>query len=85
MFTGGVRPNHAGKQVDFVLQRRTGTRWKADGTARFRLGRLGQKTVLLHYTGSLARTGLWRVKLHFIADSDHVAADSAWLVFRITT
>jgi len=85
VFTGAVRPNHAGKLVEFVLQRRTGTRWKAAGSARFRLGRLSQQTVFLHYRSATARTGLWRTRLHFFADSDHVAADSAWLTFRITT
>ena len=83
-FTARVRPNHAGRYIDFVLSHRVGSHWVRAGSARFRLGRTSRRAVLLHYRDANIRTGLWRTRVHFLADADHLAATSAWLVFRVT-
>lgn len=83
-FTARVRPNHAGRYIDFVLSHRVGSHWVRAGNARFRLGRTSRRAVLIHYRDANIRTGLWRTRVHFFADADHLAATSAWLVFRVT-
>ena len=83
-FTARVRPNHAGRYIDFTLSHRLGSHWVRAGSARFRLDRTSRRAVLLHYRDANIRTGLWRTRVHFFADADHLAATSAWLVFRVT-
>ena len=82
--TARVRPNHAGRYVDFVLSHRVGSHWVRAGSARFRLGRTSRRTVLLYYRDANIRKGLWRTRVHFFADSDHLEATSGWLVFHVT-
>jgi hypothetical protein len=83
-FTARVRPSHAGSSVTYTLQHRTTGAWKTYATATFRLNKLSQSTVIFHYPGTGVRAGVWRVKAHFRADTDHTASDSPWLVFRVT-
>jgi hypothetical protein len=85
VFTGRVQPNHARSPIAFVLQHRTGSRWVQVASNQFRLNRKSRRTVFFHYVGTSVRNGYWRVRVHFYADRDHLSADSAWLVFRVTT
>lgn len=77
---GKVAPNHAGKRLAFMAQRRVGGSWRDVADATFRIRANGSVTARLT-PGSRAT---YRVRNTFLADRDHLRDSSAWLYFKVT-
>ena len=77
--TGTVEPNHSGKSLRFVAQRRVNGAWKTIATARFRIGRSGSATAFFN----AASRGSYRSRNEFAGDADHVGNVSPWRYFRV--
>ena len=81
LYRATVAPDHAGRPVLFVWQRRTADGWKMyyAPDSPLHLGR--RSTIAVYLTGGVVRNQRYRVRIVFLADRDHLARAAPWARF----
>jgi hypothetical protein len=78
-----VAPNHAGKQVTFVLQLYASGAWHTALTVRGRLGPKSTRVEIFIYRNASVVGLPTRVKVSFSGDPDHRGGTSPWSYFKV--
>jgi hypothetical protein len=78
---GKVVPNHAGFSLKFIAQRYSGGRWVTEASGTYTIDFDGVSRAILYnvYPGYL-----YRVRVVFGGDADHLGSGSAWAYLRVT-
>ena len=84
IYTGSVRPNHAGKRVVFTLQIHTSRGWHTAVSFSGTLGHRSRRAERLIYTGPGIEGVPTRIHTTFKSDSDHLGDTSGWSYLKIT-
>jgi hypothetical protein len=81
LVTGIVAPNHAGSSLNFLAQTYSAGAWRYPSSANFTINPNGSVSVELLRT---RRGGIYRVRVKFGGDSDHLGSASAWAYLKVT-
>jgi hypothetical protein len=80
-----VTPNHGNQNVSAVLQANKGGGWYTVLAQTFPLNPNSKQAIIIFYSDARVKLLLLRVRVKFGGDVDHLAGNSTWSYFKVTS